>query len=226
MTPKICVSILPKNTAEALKLIEQAKQNQADLIEVRLDCLEETRSLTELTRSTKLPMIATNKLQSERGFFEGSETERQQTLYNAAQSGFTYVDVDFSSSKRDETLSQLRALGVKPIVSFHKFDGVLSPSAMEKILDQEIASGAAICKIITTAKHVEDNLALLSFVTFASAKTKLVCFCMGEQGKISRLLSPLFGAYFTFASLEKSSQTAVGQMSISELKSAYTLLGI
>jgi 3-dehydroquinate dehydratase len=49
---------------------------------------------------------------------------------------------------------------------------------------------------------------------------------MGEAGKISRLLSPVFGGFFTFASLEKGAQTATGQMSISELKSAYTLLGI
>jgi hypothetical protein len=31
----------------------------------------------------------------------------------------------------------------------------------------------------------------------------MVCFLMGEHGKISRLLSPRFGAYFTFASLER-----------------------
>jgi 3-dehydroquinate dehydratase len=49
---------------------------------------------------------------------------------------------------------------------------------------------------------------------------------MGERGKISRLLSPLFGAYFTFASLGQGSQTAAGQMSISEMKTAYTLLGM
>jgi 3-dehydroquinate dehydratase len=49
---------------------------------------------------------------------------------------------------------------------------------------------------------------------------------MGENGKISRLLAPLFGAFFTFASLEKGSETASGQISISEMKSAYILLGI
>lgn len=224
--PRICVSILPKNTTEALKLIGKAEKAQADLLEVRLDCLEETRNLKDLAKSTSLPLIATNKLQTEKGFFAGNETERQQTLLNAVKNGFEYVDVDVSSQKYKETISKLKLLGAKPIASYHKYDGVLSVSAMEKILDEQIASGASVCKIITTAKQIEDNLPALSFVSFASSKAKLVCFCMGEHGKVSRLLSPLFGAFFTFASLEHGSETAVGQMSISEMRAAYTLLGI
>jgi 3-dehydroquinate dehydratase type I len=223
---RICVSILPKTNLEALKLIAKAEKARADFVEVRLDCLEISRKLSELAASTKIPLIATNKLQSEKGAFRGTETERQQTLLDAAKNGFQYIDVDLSSPKHKDTISQLKLLGAKPIVSFHKFDGPLNASAMEKILDEEIASGAAVCKIIVTANQVEDNLPLLSFVSFASSKSKLVCFCMGEHGKISRLLSPVFGAFFTFASLENGSETAPGQMSITEMRSAYGLLGM
>jgi len=226
VTPRICVSILPKTNLEALKLIAKAENARADFVEVRLDCLETSRKLSDLSASTKIPLIATNKLQSEKGYFAGTETERQQTLLNAAKNGFQYVDVDLSNPKHKDTISQLKLLGAKPIVSFHKFDGALNASAMEKILDEEIASCAAVCKIIVTANKVEDNLPLLSFVSFASSKSKLVCFCMGEHGKISRLLSPVFGAFFTFASLENGSETAAGQMSITEMRSAYGLLGM
>ena len=226
MTARICVSILPKNNVEALSLIEKAEKAKADFIEVRLDCLEISRKISDLSASTKIPLIATNKLQSEKGCFAGTEVERQQTLLNDAKNGFEYVDVDLSSPKHKETINQLMQLGTKTIVSYHKFDGVLSVSAMEKVLDEEIASGASICKIVTTAKQVEDNLPALSFVSFASSKAKLVCFCMGEHGKISRLLSPMFGAFFTFASIEQGSETAAWQMSISEMRAAYGLLGI
>ncbi len=226
MSAKICVSILPKNIAEAIDLIGEAEQAGADFIEVRMDTLEETRNLSDLPKSTKIQLIATNKLQSEKGFFTGAEAERQQTLVNAAKAGFAYVDVDFFSSKRSETLAKLKQLCVKPVISYHKYDGILAASALERILDEQINSGADICKIVLTAKHIEDNLPVLSFVSFASTKAKLVCFCMGEQGKTSRLLSPAFGAYFTFAALETNSQTAAGQMSIKEMKAAYRILGI
>lgn len=226
MTARICVSILPKTTEEALSLIEKAEKAKADFIEVRLDCLETSRNLKDLAKSTKIPLIAANKLKSEQGFFSGTLTQRQETLLNAVKNGFEYVDVDFSSQKHKETINQLKQLGAKPIVSYHKFDGALSSMEMEKVFAEEIASGASVCKIVTTANKVEDNLTALNFVSSASGRAKLVCFCMGEQGKISRLLSPLFGAFFTFASLETGSQTATGQMSVGEMRTAYSLLGM
>jgi 3-dehydroquinate dehydratase-1 len=226
VSARICVSILPKNNTEALKLIEKAEKTQADLVEVRLDYLEESRNLQDLVKSTNLPLIATNKLQSEKGYFSGTETERQQTLVKAAKNGFEYIDVDFLSPKRNETVCLLQGLHAKTIVSYHNHDGILTTSAMKKILDEQIDVGASVCKIVLTAKQIEDNLPVLSFVSFASNKAQLVCFCMGEQGKTSRLLSPAFGAYFTFAALEEGSETASGQMNISEMKTAYKLLGI
>ncbi len=225
MTMRICVSILPKNCLEALDLIKCAETAKADLIEVRLDHLEISTNLKEITKSTKIPLIATRKLTSENGFFSGTEAEKEQSLLNAAENGFEYVDVDLSSPNHQETAEKIKQLGRKLILSYHKSDGTLSCSALENILDEEISCGANVCKIVVTAKKIEDNLAMLNFVASHSSKAKLVCFCMGEAGKVSRLLSPMFGAFFTFASLEQGSETAKGQMSISEMKTAYDLLG-
>jgi len=226
VTPRICVSILPKNILEALNLIKKAEKSKADLIEVRLDCLEASRNLSELVKSAKISLIATNKDASENGFFAGTEAERQQALLNAAENGFEYVDVSLSSPKNQETIDKLKQSGAEAIVSYHKFDGALSVSEMEKVLEQEIAIGASVCKIVGTANKIEDNIAVLNFVASHSSKAKLVCFCMGEAGKISRLLSPMFGAFFTYASIEQGNETAEGQMSIGEMRAAYGILGV
>jgi len=225
VTPRICVSIIPKNNMEALRLLKKAENAKADLVEVRLDRFEKSTGLRDLVESTKLPLIATNKLVSEKGFFAGTEAERQQTLLDAAANGFAYVDVDLSSLNHQDTIDRLKPSVAKAIVSYHKLDGALSVSEMEKVLEQEIASGASICKIIGTASKVEDNLAALNFVASHSSKAKLVCFCMGEAGKVSRLLSPMFGAFFTFASLERGNETAAGQMTLGEMRVIYDLLG-
>jgi len=225
VTARICVSILPKNNLEALTLIERAEKAKANLVEVRMDYLEAPTNLSELVKSTKIPLIATNKLSSEKGFYAGTENERQQTLLTAAKNGFEYVDVNLSSPKLKETIDKLKPFAAKPIVSYHKFDGALSAHEMEKVLEQEIATGAIVCKIVTTAKKIEDNLAVLNFVSTMSSKAKLVCFCMGEPGKVSRLLSPLFGAFFTIASLEQGKETASGQMTIPKMRAALELLG-
>ena len=225
MTARICVSILPKNNLEALTLIERAEKAKANLVEVRLDYLEASANLSELVKRTNIPLIATNKLSSEKGFYSGTENERQQMLLTAAKTGFEYVDVNLSSPKFKETIDKLEPFAAKTIISYHKFDGSLSASEMEKVLEQEIASGASVCKIVTTAKKIEDNLAVLNFVSAQSSKANLVCFCMGEQGKISRLLSPMFSAFFTFASLDEGRETGSGQMTIQDMRAVYDRLG-
>jgi 3-dehydroquinate dehydratase len=49
---------------------------------------------------------------------------------------------------------------------------------------------------------------------------------MGALGKVSRLLSPLCGGFFTFAALERGAETAPGQMTVAEMQLAYELLGL
>ena len=206
-------------------LINSAEAAKADLIEVRLDLLDAEANLRELVESTKVPMIATHKMSSENGFSSNTEAERVQSLLTAAKNGFEYVDLDLSRPNLLEKIDKIKQLGAKPIVSYHKTDSSLSRAAMDRVLAQEIAAGAAVCKIVIAAKKVEDNLCALNFVASNAAKARLVCFCMGEMGKPSRLLSPLFGAFFTFASLEKGDETAAGQMTIAEMRLLYDVLG-
>jgi len=218
LTARICVSILPKTIHEAFRLIEKAEVAHADFIEVRLDFIENRGELYDLAAHGKTPKIATDR--SSR-----TETKQRQMLLSASKSGFEYVDVELSTPKLKTFVKKAHELGAKPIVSFHKFNGSLSTSELNSILEKEISSGADVCKIVTTAKRIEDNLSILNFMSAVSSKTKLVCFCMGELGKVSRLLSPLFGGFFTFASLERGSETASGQMAVQELKAAFELLG-
>ena len=222
MTARVCVSILPRTVPEALKLIEKSEAAHADFIEVRLDrledCLENHLGLADSAAHGETPKIATDR--SSR-----AETEQRQLLLSAAKNGFEYIDVELSMPKLKDLVKELKAQGAKPIVSLHKLDGSLGIAELNSVLEREISSGAEVCKIVTTANRMEDNLNTLNFVATASSKTKLVCFCMGELGKVSRLLSPLFGGFFTFAALEHGSETASGQMTIQEMKTAFALLG-
>ncbi|MCW4047319.1 MAG: type I 3-dehydroquinate dehydratase [Candidatus Bathyarchaeota archaeon] len=225
MTPRICVSLLPKTTQEALRLIEKAEAQRADFIEVRLDCLKNPQ-LTDLARHGKTPKIATIMPTSLQGKFSGTEAERRRILLSAAKNGFAYVDVELSTPNLKEVVSEVKAAGAKPIVSFHDFQGSQSLPELNGILEREISSGAEVCKIVTTAQQVQDNLTLLNFTSAASKKAKIVCFAMGEHGKISRLLSPVFGGFFTFASLERGIKTAAGQMTIQKMETVYRVLGL
>jgi 3-dehydroquinate dehydratase type I len=83
-----------------------------------------------------------------------------------------------------------------------------------------------IIKIVTTATSAQDNLTILNFLHNAVRDQKIVSFAMGEKGKISRITSPIFGAYFTIASLEDGAETAQGQPTIDDLRMVYGVIGL
>jgi 3-dehydroquinate dehydratase type I len=215
---RICVSILPKTLDEAFELVKKTESFRVDFIEVRLDHLRNDK-LAEFTNLRKTPLIATDRAKKD-------ELERQSRLLEAARSGFEYVDADLSSPKLQNFISKVKALGSKCIVSFHDTNRTPSAQELKRILEREVSSGADVYKIVTKANEIEDNLTLLQFILSSPVKKKPVCFAMGEVGKMSRLLSPAFGSFFTFASLESGRETAPGQMSVQEMRAAYKLLGI
>ncbi|HID18614.1 TPA: type I 3-dehydroquinate dehydratase, partial [Candidatus Bathyarchaeota archaeon] len=53
----------------------------------------------------------------------------------------------------------------------------------------------------------------------SGGRVKLVCFAMGKLGLPSRILSPIYGGFFTFAALRRGLETAPGQLTIEELRS-------
>jgi 3-dehydroquinate dehydratase I len=226
LTIRVCVSIPPKTVDEALELIQEAEAQNADLIEVRLDSLTKHDKISEIPKCTTTPLIATNKSLEQHGGFSGTEPERQKILVDAANSGFEYVDVDLGTLKQKELIREIHDAGAKVIVSFHDFQKTPELQQLENVLDEEVSLGADVCKIITTAQTMKDNLTALGFVSKASKNVKLVCFAMGDLGAHSRLVSPVFGAFFTFASLDEKRKTAKGQLTIKEMRLAYDALGL
>ncbi|PVX23451.1 MAG: type I 3-dehydroquinate dehydratase [Candidatus Bathyarchaeum sp.] len=226
MSTRLCVSIPPKTVDEAFDLIQQAEEQHADIIEVRLDSLQDYKRLADIATVSKTPLIATNKSTQQNGSFSGTEQERQKVLTDAAKTGFSYIDIDLGTPYQKELIRSLKDYGSKVIVSYHDFQSTPSLLTLSNVLDEQLSLGSNVCKLITTAKKVEDNLAVLNFVSDASKLAEVVCFAMGELGKTSRLLSPVFGAFFTFACLDETKKTANGQLTIQEMKQAYETLGI
>ena len=223
MKTKICVSLLPKNIDEANNLIKEAEEQEADLIELRLDYLDPSINLNSLSKQGSTPKIATI-LYNQDIIKNKSQTNYQEFLIKAAKSGFEYVDIAINSVNQKKIIKKIKSINCKPIVSFHDFNNSLPIADLEKILEKEISIGAEVCKIVTTARRIQDNLEILNFISKHSSNSKMICFCMGNLGRISRVLSPLFGGFFTFASLKPDMETANGQFSIQELKEIYKLL--
>ena len=221
MQLKICVSIMERTVQRTLKVIEKLDQHDPDLFEIRLDLMKGTSSLAAIRRSTNRPIIATIRRRGDGGFFHGTEVARSEALIQAARAGFDYVDVELNTKKVREVVRRFEHEGAKAIVSYHNAKTTPEITVLESILKREKRAGADICKIVTTAKKLSDSLHCLTFVNKQARNARLVCFAMGRLGTPSRVLSPVFGAYFTFASSGVGKETASGQVPISELRALY-----
>jgi len=74
-------------------------------------------------------------------------------------------------------------------------------------------------KIVTYADSVEDNFRVLQLIPRSLAEGQaIVAFCMGPQGRISRILAPVLGSCISYASLRKGAESAPGQPTVSEMR--------
>lgn len=222
MNEKICVPIVGKTCAESAQMLEKARELGADLAEFRMDYLKqgELESAIDLIKASKLPLIATARPSWEGGLFKGSEVERSKLLCEAAKFA-DYVDIELDAGILESVKNSVRNSKAKLIISKHDFKCTMPLKKLEEAVDKEKRAGANVCKIVCTATKFEDNNALLQLVSSASKNCAIVGFCMGEMGIASRVLSPLFGASFTFACLEYGKESAAGQVSVAELKKFY-----
>jgi 3-dehydroquinate dehydratase type I len=223
--PKICVVITATGVGEAIREINEVEQFQPDIIEVRLDYLKDHDELYHIREATKLSLIATNRPLAQGGKYKGNEKQRLEILREASTAGFNFIDLEVTMKSAKKTGMELKDNGSKLILSHHDFSSTPEMDELERIMGMGIEAGADICKIIGTSLSLKDNLKYLWFLD-KHRDVKLICFGMGQAGKISRILSPLFGGFFTYASLSKGRESAPGQLTIKELQEIYSLLGV
>ena len=217
---------MPKTVEEAKILEEEAERKDADLIEIRLDLLNSDTNLEDIKSHTDMVKIGTLRSSNQGGMFSCSEEARFQTLLNASRAGFDYIDIEDSVENLEIKIKSIKELGSKIIVSHHNMESTPTLSELENILDRNSQFKGDVYKIVTTAKSIEDSLIALSFLNTASKNFNIVCFAMGDYGRISRVASPFFGGFFTMASIKKEDETAKGQLTIDDLKIIYQAINL
>jgi 3-dehydroquinate dehydratase-1 len=214
--PKICVS-LTTGDVTSLKRVEPL----VDLFEVRIDLIGKV--WREVARLLKKPWIACNRRKEEGGKWRGIEVDRIIELLSALELGASIIDVELATQDVGEVVKEIKGRA-ECVLSYHNTKETPPFKELKKILESEIHSGADICKVVTTAQCLADNLAVLQLITEFS-EVKVVAFAMGVAGQISRVLCPLLGGYFTYASIEEGRESAKGQITVEGLRKIYRMMG-
>ena len=213
--PRIC-AVIVSNDPEAVREVEPV----VDLFEVRIDLIGD--DWPELVKQLRKPWIACNRTAGEGGQWQGNEARRIERLLQAMELGADMVDIELGT-RNLENIIKLAKKRTKCLLSFHDLEKTPSLEQMKEVVSRQLKSGADICKIITTARGFEDNLTVLQLIS-EFPEVKLISFAMGPLGAISRILCPLVGGEFTYASIEKGKESAEGQITVEELMKIYTMV--
>ena len=209
--PMICVPIIEKNPKFALQSAEKAIDLGADILELRIDALEDPDpdEVQRLIKDINYPTIATNRLQSEGGFFKGSEEERTSILIKAAKYA-DIVDIELQTDEkmRDEVVKAAKY----SIISYHDFQKTPSFEELLDVVKAEKEIGN-IAKFAVMPNEYKDTLTVLNVLSEVS---NTIGIAMGTLGKYTRIVAPIFGSPITFASIGKES--APGQLDINTTK--------
>jgi len=239
----ICIPITDKTEREAILTLERSAA-AADAVELRMDLIENGRleKLMAAARraSGRVKIIVTCRRKEEATLVAGdhhcltrkkeiSKATKMTLFRQAVLLKADFIDMELAHGENE--IRKLRAFCRKQksetqiIVSWHDLDKTPSLKRLKEIFQASVDAGADIVKIVPLARCMEDNLKILSLITYARQQgRKIIAMCMGEQGQISRMMAPLWGSYLCFAVLPGGKKSAPGQLTVRTMREFRHLL--
>ena len=243
----ICTSIQGKTLEEILEILESG---EVEMAEIRLDlCDLDEEEIEELFTQSDVPLVATcriaslaqrvaaegdllddaGKVLSEQGLYASqprkgrnpAEELAENQLLKAIEAGAKYVDLEVEAPPMmgRKIRQACQEYGTMLIRSFHDFEGTPPEATLLSLLEKGRRFGGEVVKIVTTATCKADADRVLALYREAVPGT-LVAFCMGPEGRESRLEALKQGAPFTYACLTAEEATAPGQWTAAEMDEA------
>jgi len=222
---KICIPIKENSSKKVSRMLLEASI-QADLAEIWLDQIKDL-DIKKLLYKVPLPIVAVCKRKVEKGNFTGTYEAQSKILIDAIKNGASYVDIPlFIPEKMNKKIVQVaKKTGVKVIISHHDFKNTQNYKKMLKLAEKMVKKGADIIKLACNTKSLQDTIEVIGVGKYLQGqKIPHILIGMGQKGILSRILTPTLGGEIMFAVLDKKGQTAQGQMTVSELKKAWSLI--
>jgi 3-dehydroquinate dehydratase/shikimate dehydrogenase len=230
---RICVPVCVKRASDLPAAIRRAAES-ADIIELRLDCLDQDqlglacRDLGALRHAASCPMVLTLR-PSDQGGHRAIDREGRLNFWlteNNCQSQLPdFVDVEadlLAGNPQDAERLVLRLGSERIICSHHDFAGV--PSNLKETYERMAATLVGILKIAIQADDAIDCLPIFDLLHRARGEGReMIAIAMGEAGVMTRILGPSRGAFLTYGALDGETTTAPGQLTARELREVYRI---
>jgi 3-dehydroquinate dehydratase/shikimate dehydrogenase len=211
---KLCISICAKSSEELFEKIVRA-EDLADVIEVRFDCVnaDERLEIAKRISATGKNFLITFR-PSEQGGHADLTVEGRKELWSQVPSS-KWADAE------PDIVEDVESRGFEKLIcSYHASSN--SVANLRQIFALLADTKAEILKIAVPTEAAVDAIPVWNLLESAKAENKsIVPIAMGEAGKWTRILGPAHGAFMTYASLEKGSETAPGQISADDMLNVF-----
>lgn len=224
----LCTSLTAKTVDGMLAEAQEALAAGADIVEVRLDYLENFSPETDLStllETCPLPVIVTFRPAWEGGLYNGEEAPRLAALKYAAALGADFIDIELKAAHIYFAAATLTSHpNNRVIVSSHDYQATASEEELDALVEKCKAAGADIVKFATTAQDITDAARVLRVLERAvSSGQPTIALAMAERGQITRILAPKYGGFLTFGALSPERQSAPGQPTLGQLRDLFRL---
>ncbi|WP_049971595.1 type I 3-dehydroquinate dehydratase [Haladaptatus cibarius] len=192
---------------------EPRARDHANVVEFRMDLADDP--LTQLANyDGNLPVLATN-----RASWEGGEATGDESRLNALETAVEYdavaaIDLELEcllSGEGNRVIEHARKHGSAVVASIHDFEETPGGKRMRELLEQA-TDYADVGKLAVTADSRSDVLDLLSVTNRLTERGRTVAtMAMGEIGRHSRAVAPIYGSKIGYAPLDSADATAPGQ---------------
>lgn len=238
----ICIPITAVSNKEALHDVRRSCLI-ADAVELRMDLIADG-SLVDLisaarSSSDTVKIIVTCRSNEEaaavgnlsgRGSGTKNKKDKKMTiLKKAIKLGADYIDIELAEGST--AIESLKLYCEKPggstkiIISYHNVRKTPTLARLKEIFHQCREYKPAVVKIVTYAQKPDDNLKMLDLIPYAQKRhQEIIALCMGEEGRISRVVAPFLGNFLGFAMLPQTTQSAPGQLTVCRMRQINKLL--
>lgn len=227
-TPTTFLSLTFPDVTPALAQIDELTEG-ADAIELRVDLLAPgpqyiPKQLAALRLASPLPIVYSVRSKDQGGKASSTDSEAyKQLVLTGLRAGCEYVDLEvcWDAKLLDEVVKQKGHSQI--IASWHDWTGEMKWNGSQVAQKYNLCSKYGdVIKIVGTAKSIDDNLALASFVSSKPGKP-LLAINMGAKGQLSRIINPILTPV-THPLLP--TRAAPGQLSAKQVNTARALLGL
>jgi len=206
---------------------EPAARDHADAVEFRMDLADEPLAALA-AYDGDLPLIATNRPTWEGGEAPDDESRLDMLRTAAAHDAVGAIDVELAALEdgtAEGVVDHARNHGTSVIVSTHDFGETPHRDSMREVLAEASRRGD-VAKLAVTAEGTGDVLDLLAATWAATTDGEpIATMAMGEAGRHSRAVAPLYGSRIGYAPVDPADATAPGQYDLATLSTLVDGLG-